>query len=218
LRSVVQLIPAGGFHTWLTSAFRAITSGETSDVPCGTCTACCRSSQFVHIGPTETETLARIPSEILFPAPGLPAGNVLLGYDADGNCPMLVDDACSIYEDRPRTCRVYDCRIFTATGLDVAVDAKPAIAERVRGWEFTTSGDSDVIELEAVRSAGRYVVARSDIVGVLTTTQQAVLAMEIAELFIDRDLTTGAVGVREPSDAVVRTEVERRRSPGRVRQ
>ena len=35
---------------------------------------------------------------------------------------MLVDGRCSIYEHRPRTCRTYDCRIFTATGLDVGAN------------------------------------------------------------------------------------------------
>src|SRR5665647_3042565 len=104
---------AGDFSSWMAATKSVIEEGQRSDVPCGTCTACCRSAQFVHIGPNETATLARIPAELLFPAPGLPAGNVLLGYDELGNCPMLVDDRCSIYEDRPRTCRVYDCRVLS---------------------------------------------------------------------------------------------------------
>ena len=35
-----------------------------------TCTACCTSSQFVHIEPDETDTLAHIPAALRFPAPG----------------------------------------------------------------------------------------------------------------------------------------------------
>ena len=31
---------------------------------------------------------------------------------------MLIDNQCSIYEHRPRTCRTYDCRVFAAAGLD----------------------------------------------------------------------------------------------------
>ena len=89
-----------------------------SDVPCGTCTACCTSSQFVHIEPDERDALAHIPAELLFPAPGRPRGHVLLGYDERGHCPMLVDGACSIYAHRPRTCRTYDCRVFAAAGVD----------------------------------------------------------------------------------------------------
>jgi hypothetical protein len=205
----VESIPAGDFSSWMAATRSVIEEGRRSDVPCATCTACCRSAQFVHIGPTETATLARIPDELLFPAPGLPAGNVLLGYDELGNCPMLVDDRCSIYEDRPRTCRMYDCRVFAATGLDV--DAKPLIAERVNIWEFAFSVESDRMEFEAAQAAGRYVAERSDVVGVLTTTQQAVLAMELAELFIDRSGSSGAASVREPSADLVRSEVHRRR-------
>lgn len=207
-------VPAGDFSSWMAATKSVIEEGQRSDVPCGTCTACCRSAQFVHIGSMETATLARIPAELLFPAPGLPAGNVLLGYDELGNCPMLVDDRCSIYEDRPRTCRVYDCRVFSATGLDIAVDAKPLIAERVHNWEFTFSVESDRTEFEAAQAAGRYVAARPDVVGVLTTTQQAVLAMELVELFVDRSGSSGAASIREPSADLVRSEVHRRR--GRI--
>ncbi len=74
----------------------AIRGERGSEVPCGSCTACCTSSQFVHIGPDETDTLARIPAALLFPAPRQPPGHVLLGYDERGHCPMLVDGRCSI--------------------------------------------------------------------------------------------------------------------------
>ncbi len=63
---------------------------------------------FVHIKPDETQTLRRIPRALLFPAPGLPKGHRVMGYDDRGYCPMLVDDKCSIYEDRPQACRTYD--------------------------------------------------------------------------------------------------------------
>ncbi len=102
-------------------------------VPCGACTACCTSSQFVHIGPDENDTLAHIPAEVRFRAPGLPKGHFVLGYDEHGQCPMLVDGDCSIYDHRPRTCRTYDCRIFAVTGVE---PDQPEIAERVRDWQF----------------------------------------------------------------------------------
>lgn len=103
---------AGSFSVWLKGMGRALRGEAASEVPCDGCTACCRSSQFVHIEPDETDTLARIPEELLFPASRLPAGNKLMGYDEHGRCPMLVDDRCSIYEHRPRACRTYDCRVF----------------------------------------------------------------------------------------------------------
>src|SRR5690349_2465179 len=113
-------LPAGAFVAWLDTMQRALRGETDADVPCAGCTACCRSSQFVHIGPDETDTLAHIPRELLFPAPRQPEGNVVLGYDANGCCPMLTEAGCSIYEHRPRACRMYDCRVFAAAGVDPA--------------------------------------------------------------------------------------------------
>lgn len=129
--------------------FERMVGDEASDmqVPCGACTACCTSSQFVHIEPDETDTLAHVPSALRFPAPGLPKGHVVMGYDERGHCPMLVDGACSIYEHRPRTCRTYDCRIFAVTGVE---PDQPAIATRVRDWSFDVD---DRATWDAVRAA-----------------------------------------------------------------
>ena len=62
-------LDAGAFSSWLTSMHEALRGEHDSDVPCNGCTACCRSSQFVHIARTETDTLAHIPNQLLFPAP-----------------------------------------------------------------------------------------------------------------------------------------------------
>ena len=129
-------LPAGGFSAWMGGMGRALDGEAPSDVPCGGCTACCRSSQFVHIGPDEVDTLAHIPPALRFPAPRMRPGNVLLGYDENGHCPMLVDDRCSIYEHRPRTCRTYDCRVFPAAGVVPDDDEQLAIAHRARRWRF----------------------------------------------------------------------------------
>jgi hypothetical protein len=148
-------LPAGDFAPWL-SAMQAALRGEAdADVPCGGCTACCTSAQFVPIGPDETDTLAHIPAELLFPAPRLPRGHVVLGYDERGHCPMLVGGRCSIYEHRPRTCRTYDCRIFAATGL--AVDdndpTKAPVAAQVSRWRFTFPTEDDHRHHAAVHAA-----------------------------------------------------------------
>ena len=45
------------FSEW----FEEFDAASEMQVPCGACTACCTSSQFVHIEPDETETLARGP-------------------------------------------------------------------------------------------------------------------------------------------------------------
>ncbi len=145
-------LDAGDFSSWADAMLGALRGEGDADVPCAGCTACCTSSQFVHIEPDETDTLAHIPPELLFPAPRRPRGHVLLGYDESGKCPMLIDNACSIYEHRPRTCRTYDCRIFAATGVEVD-DDKPEIARRVRRWRFRFPTDDDLRRRDAIRAA-----------------------------------------------------------------
>jgi Fe-S-cluster containining protein len=155
-------VPAGRFSVWLAGMERALAGEADADVPCGSCTACCTSSQFVHIEPDEVDTLARVPAELRFPAPRLPAGHVLLGYDERGHCPMLVDGACSIYEHRPRTCRTYDCRVFPAAGVEIDDDRQRAIASRARRWHFDLTTARDRQEAAAVRSAAASIPVRDE--------------------------------------------------------
>jgi len=143
---------AGAFAEWLEGMQRALRGEQDSDVPCGSCTACCESSQFIHIEPDEATALAHIPRALQFPAPGLPAGNVLLGYDDRGRCPMLTDAGCSIYEHRPRACRMYDCRIFAATGIAVDEPAKARVARQVQRWRFALPTARDRRARDAVRA------------------------------------------------------------------
>ena len=151
----------------------AIRGERDADVPCGECTACCESAQFVHISPDETDALAHIPRALLFPAPRLPRGHVLLGYDEHGRCPMLVDGGCSIYEHRPRTCRTYDCRVFTAAG--VTPDDKPAVAVRVRRWRFRYPTAADEQAHTATRQHAEQLADGPD--APFTPTQLAVAAV-----------------------------------------
>ena len=146
-------LAAGSFSEWLAATRAALAGDVDADVPCDGCTACCRSSQFIQIGPDEVDAIAHIPAPLLFPAPRLPRGHVVLGYDERGHCPMLVDDACSIYEHRPRACRTYDCRIFTAAGIEVDDEQKVDIARRVRRWRFAHPSESDQRAHDAVRAA-----------------------------------------------------------------
>jgi Fe-S-cluster containining protein len=157
-------LAAGDFAAWLAGMRAALRGEQESDVPCGTCTACCTSSQFVYIEPDETDTLAHIPAELLFPAPRAPRGHVLMGYDERGHCPMLVDGGCSIYAHRPRTCRTYDCRIFAATGVEVDADddTKVAIGLRSRRWWFSFPTAADRAAYEATRAAAASLRDRDD--------------------------------------------------------
>jgi len=151
---VTSELPAGDFTTWLGQIGSALTGDGVSDVPCGPCTACCRSRQFVHVGPDETQALAAIPADLLFAAPGLPVGTMVLGYDQDGRCPMLGTAGCTIYASRPRTCRVYDCRVFAATGIPMDEPGNEAIGEQASRWRFTVASESDQEHLDALRATG----------------------------------------------------------------
>jgi uncharacterized protein len=187
-------LAAGDFSSWLARTQAALRGERDADVPCGTCTACCTSSQFVHVEPDETDTLAHIPAELLFPAPRMPRGHVLLGYDERGHCPMLIDNQCSIYEHRPRTCRTYDCRVFPAAGIEIDDNDKALIARQIRRWQFSFPGPDDRERHDAVRAAARHIEEHGDAspgTGRANPTQRAVLAIETHEAFLRRDRPAG---------------------------
>lgn len=200
-------LAAGSFSTWLADLQRALDAEADATVPCGDCTACCTSSQFVHVAPDESDTLAHVPPALLFSAPRMPVGHVLMGYDDRGHCPMLVDGGCSIYEHRPRTCRTYDCRVFPAAGLDVADDGKVLIAVRAGRWRFSHPTAADVEQHDAVRAAAAFLGAHADSLEDIpvSVTGVAVLAVELHDLFLDPD---AALPTRES----VRVGMQRRRS------
>ncbi len=174
-----DVIPAGNLADWLAQMQEALAGGE-SDVPCGECTACCRSAHFIHVGADEAEALWHIPRKFLVPAPGAADGTLVMGFDEFGHCPMLGDDGCSIYEHRPQACRVYDCRVFAATGVE---PDKPAVAEQVARWQFF--GEDDVVN--SVRAAASYLEGNelSAEVRPQEATRTAVAAIRIHSLFRD---------------------------------
>ncbi|MBI4934739.1 MAG: YkgJ family cysteine cluster protein [Actinobacteria bacterium] len=148
-------LPAGDFGAWLAELAAALRGEGDTDVACGSCVGCCSSSQFILIEADERDALAHIPSELLFPAPRMPKGNMLLGYDERGRCPMLSDHGCTIYAHRPRTCRTYDCRVFPAAGVYPDEPEKTLVAERARQWEFSYADDGDRALHDAVLAAAR---------------------------------------------------------------
>jgi hypothetical protein len=77
--------------------------------PCGGCTACCRAGYDVTLTPEEAGRFPHILDD---------DGTPMLRKQPDGmTCEMLIGGQCSIYADRPLTCRVYDCRIFALSGI-----------------------------------------------------------------------------------------------------
>jgi Fe-S-cluster containining protein len=190
----MKTLAAGGFTRWLKEMKDAMRGKRASNVPCGECTACCTSSQFVHIGPDEKDSLAHIPKKLLFPAPLLPKGHVVLGYDQKGRCPMLVKGRCSIYEHRPKTCRTYDCRIFQAAGLTVEKD-KPLIARQAKRWKFKYPSKKDKDQRKAIQTAAAFLLKHKDKLPVefnpSNATQYAILAVQLHESFLFRNKKSG---------------------------
>jgi Fe-S-cluster containining protein len=207
-------VAAGDFAAWIFEMQGALRGEHASDVPCGGCTACCTSSQFIHIGPDEIDTLAHIPAALTVPAPRPPAGHVVVGYDERGHCPMLIDERCSIHEHRPRTCRTYDCRVFPASGTRAAGEHQALVARRAQRWQFSYTDENGRIQHDAVRAAAAFLGDHADQLPDGTvptnTTQIAVLAIELHDVFLRHDPVIGAAAVVDPSPDAVRVELRRR--------
>ncbi len=184
---MIKKIPTISFSKWLNQTLKALKTDGTASVPCGECRGCCTSSFFIHIRPDEKKTLSVIPKKLLFPAPGLPKGHVLLGYKENGHCPLFINNACSIYENRPITCRQFDCRIFPATGIKVEKD-KPRIKEQAVRWEFALESEQDRKKINAVQAAAKFLNQNSkhfpDNFIPKNPSQQAILALKIYRAFI----------------------------------
>jgi len=205
-----QDLPAGDFSSWLRHTRNALLIEIGTDVDCEECIACCSSSQFIHIRPEENRTLDRIRKELLVPAPGLPKGHVLLGYDKNGFCPMMNNNTCSIYEHRPLTCRTYDCRVFAAAGINAGVD-KPRINQRVACWKFNYPFEQDRDEHLAVQAAAYFIRDHADCFPgkkiPSTPSQLAILAVKVYDLFLKNNgvstKTAQALSDIEIADAIV---------------
>jgi Fe-S-cluster containining protein len=167
---------------------RALEEGTESAVPCGDCNACCRGAYFIHVRPDEPGTLAAVPEALLFPAPGHPAGHRVLGFDREGGCPMLVDGACSIYAVRPGACRIYDCRVFAATGIAEPDPAKAAIMARARRWKFSYAEPLAEMTHVALIDGARFLAANAEAFRDLlprNATQLAMLAVRLHETLFE---------------------------------
>ncbi|KAA3612506.1 MAG: YkgJ family cysteine cluster protein [Calditrichaeota bacterium] len=202
-----QGFPAGNFSTWLKQIRNTQKNNTGMDVPCGECTACCTSSFFIHIKPKEKKTINRIPKELLFPAPGLPKGNVLMGYDKNGHCPMFVNSACSIYDDRPLTCRNYDCRIFPATSINESEKEISQISQQAEKWMFDYSNENDLSNQLAIKSAAIFIKENAKLFPSgflpLNSTQLAIFVLKIYPVFSEgKSLSDTEKIVNEIVDAV----------------
>jgi Fe-S-cluster containining protein len=181
-------LDAGEFTRWLTGMDAAIRGRAESGVPCGDCNACCRSRYFIEIKPSDAAARRRIPAALIFDAPGAPAGYQVLGYDGEGRCPMLKGGVCSIYEDRPATCRTYDCRMFAATGIAEPGADKADVTARAARWRFhyhSAEGIDQHRLLQAGTRALLRMVADDAITGPASASQLAMLAIRLFPVFTE---------------------------------
>lgn len=129
-------------------------SEQVADVPCNGCVGCCVSSYAIPLRPTDAAALAAVPDRYLrLPRDGRLAR---MAHREDGTCPMLEAGRCTIYADRPQTCRDYDCRIYAATGL-LPDGERPVIRERVLEWRFTFESQAEYQQFSALQRAARFI-------------------------------------------------------------
>ncbi len=183
-------IDAGEFLAWLNQTRAAMQDHRGSTVACGDCLGCCSSSYFIHVRAHESVSLQRIPKAMLVSAPGWPAGDKLMGYDKQGHCPMLKQKQCQIYQDRPQTCRDYDCRIFTATGLRAGQQEKAQINQRVANWRFSYPNPADQAAQQAVLATVRFIQQHAASFPNARVpqepTQLALLALKVYPILLER--------------------------------
>lgn len=109
---------------------------EPSDVPCKTCTACCRGdilvlSDDIH---SDYETVGFV-HPLIGPA-------LKLAQKPDGTC-IYLNGGCTIYDKRPRVCRAFDCRKFYGLLMDAPEGERNLIIESgLIGKEVIEAGRS----------------------------------------------------------------------------
>jgi hypothetical protein len=117
---------------------------------------------------------------------------------------MLIDDRCSIYEDRPQTCRDYDCRVLAAAGIEPEESAQMPIAERARKWRFEYLNAQAREEHSAVKATAAFLREhRNDFPADALPNhpnQLAVLAIKVYETFC-------AEGLHDPAERPTDTQI-----------
>jgi Fe-S-cluster containining protein len=182
-------VSAGTFGEWLASMRGVLRGDHDADVPCGNCVGCCVSSYPILLRLRDKLARDQVPQERLI-GPARCGERWLMGYRDDGSCPFLLEHRCSIYTDRPQTCRDYDCRIYAAAGI-MPDGNRPAIAERVKAWQFIYCSSQERREADAVARAAQFIRANQALfppgMRAGSATAAAVLAIKTFPMFLSAD-------------------------------
>jgi Fe-S-cluster containining protein len=190
-------IDAGEFGAWVLAMTAALRGSPGTAVPCGDCVGCCSSFWPVALRADDPDIDDRLPADLVHAAPAGPPGLRYLYYRPDGTCPLLTDHRCTVYERRPQTCRDFDCRLFTATGLDSAGPGKALIDRRITAWRFRYASPEAERVHRAMRAAASFLTgpARSLAVVRPPTSPIAIagLAFKAYTVFLDPDIADESV-------------------------
>lgn len=96
-----------------------------ADVPCGSCSACCRRD-VIELRPERGDDLARYRHHF-------EAGRPVLDRKASGECVYLGTSGCTIHEAAPDICRRFDCRVLFLT--------TPKMRRRIRVQQNASMAD-----------------------------------------------------------------------------
>jgi Fe-S-cluster containining protein len=89
-----------------TISFKAVNQSQPEvNVPCGECNKCCSLSPLLT--PEEFESGKYV---YTFMKTEFDEGPVVAIPRNKNGCIYLIDGKCSIYDDRPMSCRIFDCR------------------------------------------------------------------------------------------------------------
>ncbi len=199
-----ESIDAGLFGQWLQQARAALRGNGGMDVPCGECVGCCTSSYSILLRPHDA-VLDVVPAKFLSSVSGLAYPHAKMNPLDNGHCPMFQQGKCSIYAQRPQTCLDYDCRVFTAAGIQTG-DNRPVINRRIRQWRFRYESEAEQQTHAAIRSAAAFMTQHAQLfpAGWLPNNPSgiAVLAIKVFELFLNAQLAGDAAQL---VDAIVGT-------------
>lgn len=142
--------------------------GSPSDVPCNGCTACCRSVVAIRPDLGDNPADYQCAMNVDVSAPNRLA-TFSLDRKPDGSCYALRNGKCTIWEKRPVTCRVFDCRRIFA--LYSKAERRELIRDRYFSRDIIDAGKKryhtlpDAEELKAVAQRvgfGRISIAYMD--------------------------------------------------------